>query len=221
MWTRIEVGSFSCRNYQQDSLFSYLAFLREHSLSLSLSLSLYIYIYIYIYRLYLFSLCFKVICWSLWAVLSMSWIVAENDLSRRRQRSGFLEEAVGVWKYCMKTLALVKRRKMFVRVQRDHERLSHTDSCLFLLYCSWTHTHTLSSSWVPWSPSNLHLSNLTGGTYGEESLIHKASGHLYYTRRNRPLDFCRPWIYRCCISVWHYVICLAVCQHQWKILNAS
>lgn len=72
------------------------------------------------------------------------------------------------------------------------------------------HTHTLGSSWVPWSPSNLHLSNLTGGTNGEESLIHKASGHLYYTRRNRPLDFCRPWIYHCCISLWHHVICLAV-----------
>ncbi len=42
----IEVGSFSFRNCQQDSLFSYLAFLREHSL--------------YIYRLYLFPLCFKV-----------------------------------------------------------------------------------------------------------------------------------------------------------------
>jgi len=100
--------------------------------------------------------------------------------------------------------------------ERSWETLTHwllsVPALLFL--------NTLSSSWVPWSPSNLHLSNLTGGTYGEESLIHKASGHLYYTRRNRPLDFCRPWIYRCCISVWHYVICLAVCQHQWKILNA-
>jgi len=101
---------------------------------------------------------------------------------------------------------------------RDSLILTPVCSCSIVPEHTHTHTHTLSSSWVPWSPSNLHLSNLTGGTYGEESLIHKASGHLYYTRRigrrgetfrflwavNKSLLYFRPTSHYLlgCVSTW-------------------
>lgn len=113
----IEVGSFSCRNCRQDNPFSYLAFL---------------YIYIgstYSLSVLKFAMLKPLGCFNRIVNLGETW-----------QRMSFLEEDRalvfwrGLWEFgSMKTLALVKKD---ARVQSDHERLSHTDSCLFLLHCS-------------------------------------------------------------------------------------